>query len=94
MVRRDAVRHATLKGESGNPEAFAMVVRHRSNQNWQNHPKTNNGIDKSTYKYTQCNQTNHTKSRCFELVRYPKWWDHSRDTQKKNLKRLSTVAIP
>lgn len=94
LVRQEAVRHATLKGESGNPEAFAMVVRHRSNQNWQNHPKTNNGIDKSTYKYTQCNQTNHTKSRCFELVRYPKWWDHSRDTQKKNLKRLSTVAIP
>jgi hypothetical protein len=24
---------------------------------------------------------------------YPEWWDHSRDARKKNLKRLSTVAI-
>jgi len=24
---------------------------------------------------------------------YPEWWDHSRDALKKNLKRLSTVAI-
>lgn len=93
LVRREAVRHATLKGESGNPEASAMVARHRSNQNWQNHPKTNNGTDKSTYKCTQCNQTGHTKSRCFELVGYPEWWDHSRDTRKKNSKRPSTAAI-
>ncbi|KAG6793053.1 hypothetical protein POTOM_002237 [Populus tomentosa] len=87
------VRHATLKGESGNPEASAMVARHRSNQNLQNHPKTNNGTDKSTYKCTQCNQTGHTKSRCFELVGYPEWWDHSHDTRKKNSKRPSTAAM-
>nr|TKS04030.1 hypothetical protein D5086_0000147190 [Populus alba] len=70
-----------------------MVARHRSNQNWQNHPKTNNGTDKSTYKCTQCNQTGHTKSQRFELVGYPEWWDHSRDTRKKNSKRPSTAAM-
>ncbi|KAG7940980.1 hypothetical protein I3843_16G014900 [Carya illinoinensis] len=93
LVRREAVRHATLKGESENSEDSAMVARNGSNQNWQNHPKTTNGTDKSTYKCTQCNQTCHTKSRCFELVRYSKWWDHSRDTWKKNSKKTSTAAI-
>ena len=33
LVGREAVRHATLEGESGNPEASIMVARHRSNQN-------------------------------------------------------------
>ncbi|KAB5531840.1 hypothetical protein DKX38_018510 [Salix brachista] len=101
----DHLHHATLNAEygdleasamvtrPGNPEASSMVARHRFNQNWQNHPETNNGSDKSTYKCTQCNQTGHTKSQCFELVGYPEWWDHSHDTRKKNSKRPSTVAI-
>lgn len=105
LVRRETVHHATLNGEygdpeasamvtrPGNPEASAMVARHRFNQNWQNHLKTNNGSDKSTYKCIQCNQTSHTKSRCFELVGYLEWWDHNHDTLKKNSKRPSTVAI-
>ena len=42
---------------------------------------------------THCDQTGHTKSRCYELVGYPEWWDHSLDSRKKNSKKASTAAI-
>ena len=80
-----------------------MVIRNWSNQNWSPqhqqdqkrpiHPKTANGGDKSSYKCTHCDQTGHTKSRCYELVGYPEWWDHSRDSWKQNSKKASTAAI-
>ena len=56
-------------------------------------PKTANGGDKSSYKCTHCDQTGHTKSRFYELVGYPKSWDHSRDSRKKNSKKAYTAAI-
>ena len=92
-----------MKGELENFKASAMVTRNRSNQNWcpqhqqdrtrSNHPKIVNGADKSSYKCTHCDQTGHTKNRCFELVGYPEWWDHSRDPWKRNSKKTSTAAI-
>uniref|UniRef100_A0A2N9E1A2 Uncharacterized protein n=1 Tax=Fagus sylvatica TaxID=28930 RepID=A0A2N9E1A2_FAGSY len=92
-----------MKGELENFKASAMVTRNQSNQNWRpqhqqdrtrsNHPKIVNGADKSSYKCTHCDQTGHTKNRCFELVGYPEWWDHSRDPWKRNSKKTSTAAI-
>ncbi|KAL6312959.1 hypothetical protein AAG906_024528 [Vitis piasezkii] len=75
-----------------------MVVRQQLTRNWQdqsktNHPKTDPNIDKSTFKCTHCNKTGHTKSRCFEIVGYPDWWDHNRDQRKKDSKKTSTAAI-
>ena len=92
-----------MNGQLENSEASAMVTRNRSNQNWPPqqqqdqtraiHPKTANGGDKSSYKCTHCDQTGHTKSRCYELVGYSEWWDHSRDSRKKNSKKASIAAI-
>ncbi|RVX13340.1 Retrovirus-related Pol polyprotein from transposon RE1 [Vitis vinifera] len=75
-----------------------MVVRQRSTQNWQdqsktNHPKTCPNINKSIFKCTHCNKTGHTKSRCFEIVGYPDWWDHNHDQQKKYSKKTSIVVV-
>nr|XP_025703200.1 uncharacterized protein LOC112803971 [Arachis hypogaea] len=42
---------------------------------------------------THCDQSGHTKSRCFELVGYPDWWDHNRDPRKKNSHKNSTSAV-
>ena len=58
-----------------------------------NHPKATNGVKKSTYKFTHCNQTSHTKNGCFELVEYPEWWDYSRDPQNWNSNEISTTKI-
>lgn len=96
LVRREAVRRTTLKNDFGTSESSAMVARNRSTQSQQDrvrskNSRTNNGIDKSSFKCTHCNQSGHTKSSCFELVGYPEWWDHSRS--KKNQKRSSTAAI-
>ena len=103
LVRREDVRRGVMNGQLENSEASAMVTRNRSNQNWSPqhqhdqkkpiHPKTTNGGDKSLYKCTHYDQTSHTKSRCYELVGYPEWWDHSRDSRKKNFKKASTAAI-
>ena len=103
LVHREDVRRGVMNGQLENSEALAMVTRNRSNQNWSPqhqqdqkrpiHPKTANGGDKSSYKCTHCDQTGHTKSRCYELVGYPEWWDHSRDSRKNNSKKASTAAI-
>ncbi|RVW14835.1 Retrovirus-related Pol polyprotein from transposon TNT 1-94 [Vitis vinifera] len=61
LIRREAVRHASMKVESDNPDTLAM--------------------------------TGHTKSRCFEIVGYPNWWDHNRDQRKKDSKKTSTATI-
>ena len=103
LVRREDVRRGVMNGQLENSEASAMVTRNRSNQNWSPqhqqdqkrpiHPKTANGGDKSPYKCTDCDQTGHTKIRCYELVGYSEWWDHSRDSLKQNSKKASTAAI-
>ncbi|RVX12670.1 Retrovirus-related Pol polyprotein from transposon TNT 1-94 [Vitis vinifera] len=98
LIQREALRHASMKAESDNPDTSAMVVRQQLTRNWQdqsktNHPKTDHNIDKSTFKCTHYNKTGHTKSRCFEIVGYPDWWDHNRDQQKKNSKKTSTATI-
>lgn len=88
LVRREDVRRGVMNGQLENSEASAMVIRNRSIQ-----LKTANGGNKPSYKCTHCDQTGHTKNRCYELVGYPEWWDHSRDSRKKNSKRASTAAI-
>ena len=50
-------------------------------------------IDKSTFKCTHCNKTGHTKSRYFEIVGYPDWWDHTRDQWKKDSKKTLTAVV-
>ena len=63
LIRREAVRRMTLNVEIGNTEAIVMMTR--------NQPKTTKGTEKSKYKCTYCDQTRHTKERCYELVGYP-----------------------
>ena len=103
LVRREDVRRGVMNGQLENSEASAMVTRNRSNQNWSSqhqqdqkrpiYPKPVNGGDKSSYKCTHFDQTGHTKSRCYELVGYPEWWDHSCDSRKKISKKASTATI-
>ncbi|KAL6314842.1 hypothetical protein AAG906_029058 [Vitis piasezkii] len=83
-----AVCHASMKAESDNLDTSAKVDQSKTN-----HPKTTPNIDKSTFKCTHRNKTGHTKSRCFELVGYPNWWDHNRDQQKNDSKKTSTATV-
>ena len=89
LVRLEDVRCGVMNGQLENSEASAMVTRNLIETGPLNtsktkkrpiHPKTANGGDKLSYKYTHCDQIGHTKSRCYELVGYPEWWDHSRDS--------------
>jgi hypothetical protein len=103
LVRRESVRHTTMKEEDENSEASAMATRNKSSQmlstqkrqdqTRSNYPKNNFGADKSSYKCTHCNQTGHNKNRCFELVGYPDWWDHNRDPRKRNSKKVFTAVV-
>ncbi|KAL6348581.1 hypothetical protein AAG906_016099 [Vitis piasezkii] len=88
LIRREAVRHASMKAESDNPDTSAMVDQSKTN-----HPKTTPNIDKSTFKCTHCNKTGHTKSHCFELVGYLDWWDHNRDQRKKDSNKTLTATV-
>ena len=85
-----------MNGELENFESLAMVAQNRSFKNQQEKTTPNqqkNGIDKSTYKCTHCDRTGHTKKRCFELVGYSEWWDHSQDPHKRHSKKSSTAAV-
>ncbi|PNX91449.1 hypothetical protein L195_g047580, partial [Trifolium pratense] len=80
LIRREAVRHATLKGEIRDSETAAMMTRNRHRP------------VKSVDKCTHCDQTGHVKERCFELVGYPDWWDHSRAPKKRGSKNAFAAA--
>ncbi|KAF2305010.1 hypothetical protein GH714_001028 [Hevea brasiliensis] len=78
-----------------------MVSRNRSNQNRSSQnqqdrtkSRTSTGINKSTYKCTHCDQPGHTKDRSFEIVGYPKLWDHNRDSRKRNASKASPTGAP
>lgn len=85
----------TMIGERKKTKASTMVTWNWSNQNGppQNPPKITNGVDRSTYKCTHCNQICHTKSYYFELVGYLEWWDPSHNSQKKNSKKTYNVVF-
>lgn len=91
-----------MNGELEKPEVSAMVIINKSSQNGSsqkqdrrrnNHSKTPMGPIKSTFKCTHCDQSGHTRDRCFELVGYPEWWDHNCDPQKRHSSKTSTAAI-
>nr|CAN61235.1 hypothetical protein VITISV_003186 [Vitis vinifera] len=70
-------------------EIFCELDHRDKDQSKTNHPN----IDKSTFKCTHCNKTGHIKSRCFEIVGYPDWWDHNRDQQKKRSKKTLIAVV-
>ncbi|KAL6332594.1 hypothetical protein AAG906_009017 [Vitis piasezkii] len=73
--------------------AYRKSIERQRDQSKTNHRKTNSNIDKSTFKCTHCNKTGHTKSRCFEIMGYPDWWDHNCDQRKKDSKKTSITAV-
>ncbi|KAG7983008.1 hypothetical protein I3843_04G082300 [Carya illinoinensis] len=44
------------------------------------------GTTKSDHICTHCGGTGHTKSCCYELIRYPEWWDPAKAPHKRNSK--------
>ncbi|KAM6540581.1 hypothetical protein CsatB_005028 [Cannabis sativa] len=84
MVRREDLRLITFNEENTKTDASAMLSYRQPT----NSKKTT--VDKASLKCTHCNQTGHTKNRCFELIGYPDWWD---PTRHRNAKRPSTTAI-
>ncbi|KAJ1379949.1 hypothetical protein SESBI_46433 [Sesbania bispinosa] len=83
LIRRETVRRTTLKTEGMISDSTAMMTRKQAKQS--------KGFEKGNYKCTQCNKDGHTQERCYEIIGYPEWWDHSR-ASKKNSKRNPTVA--
>ncbi|KAH0672644.1 hypothetical protein KY290_024878 [Solanum tuberosum] len=86
-----------VNGDLEKSKAATMVSKYRSNQNRfsqnQLDRMKSKGFNKSTYKCTHCDQPGHTKDRCFEIVGYPEWWDHNRDSRRRNASKSSTTAI-
>ncbi|KAM3303747.1 hypothetical protein P3S67_014778 [Capsicum chacoense] len=60
LIRREANQKITFKGESKTMETAAMIARNKQ--------RGNRSTDKLAYKYTHCNESRHTKERCYELV--------------------------
>lgn len=60
LIQRKANRKITFKGESETMETAAMIARNKQ--------RGNRSTDKSAYKCTHCNESRHTKERCYDLV--------------------------
>lgn len=75
IVRREAARQSTFT--STIQDASALVTKHRPN-----YPRSENNMGRSNLKCFHCQKTGHTKNKCYELVGYPEWWDHTRKTQR------------
>lgn len=95
LVRREALRSATLNDDVEKLEASAMITRNQSNQPSHNRPKSTfpknfKRSSKSTSSCSHRNQTGHSESNCFEIIGHPDWWD---PTRHKNSKRPPTAAI-
>ena len=56
---------------------------HTSNgNNSHNNRKSTNNRDLSKLFCEHCKKTRHTKETCFELNRYPEWWDKGKKSSK------------
>uniref|UniRef100_A0A2N9IBP1 Integrase catalytic domain-containing protein n=1 Tax=Fagus sylvatica TaxID=28930 RepID=A0A2N9IBP1_FAGSY len=42
---------------------------------------------------THCGGTGHTKSRCYELIGYPEWWDSTKAPRKRNSKTNHHASV-
>eukprot|EP00257_Ricinus_communis_P018038 XP_015576623.1 uncharacterized protein LOC107261488 [Ricinus communis] len=85
LIRREENRRVTLKGDYGDSDAAAMVIRNKS--------KTSIGIGNSTQKCTHCDKSGHIKDCCFELVGYLDWWDQNRGSQRRKAKNSLISAV-
>ncbi|BFG37702.1 hypothetical protein CerSpe_239760 [Prunus speciosa] len=44
-------------------------------------------------KCTHCGGSKHTRARCYELIRYPDWWDHSKAPRRNKSNSLHTSSV-
>ncbi|KAL6293385.1 hypothetical protein ACE6H2_001527 [Prunus campanulata] len=44
-------------------------------------------------KCTYCGGSKHTRARCYELIGYPDWWDHSKAPRKNKSTSLHTSSV-
>ncbi|XP_071729035.1 uncharacterized protein [Rutidosis leptorrhynchoides] len=87
LIRREVIRRQTLNGDHKYIEAAAMVSRNKGKA-----PTFGARGEKPTNSCSECGKTGHSKERCFKVVGYPDWWDHSRAPKKKGFKKAPTVA--
>ncbi|KAJ8622962.1 hypothetical protein MRB53_031491 [Persea americana] len=105
-VRREANRQALLVGNLPAPDSVAMIARRSATPARQttaaasNTPTSrsfdignkNSGSSRPPRSCTHCGGTGHTKSRCFDLIGYPEWWDPAKAPTKRNSKSPSTAS--
>ncbi|KAM2230750.1 hypothetical protein ACFX1S_015128 [Malus domestica] len=88
-VRREADRNEAMKTEVDKGESAAIAARARGSSSGSNREGVQNrpgstrpsqtSRDRPHGKCPHCGLTRHSKSRCFELIGYPKNWDKTRD---------------
>ncbi|XP_068638542.1 uncharacterized protein [Aristolochia californica] len=106
-VRRDSVRRTTLNNEVDRVETSAMVARRgkpkiarptgpNSDQNRTSgfHNRSYEvGTTKPERICTHYGETGHTKSRYYELIGYPEWWDPTKALRKRNSKSNNHASV-
>ena len=76
LVFREAIRYTTFNEDIEKHKASIMVSRHRPSHRSQDRPGATNPKNSNSSNKLKCtnyNQTGHSKSHFFELIRYLEW---------------------
>ncbi|GMY19878.1 retrovirus-related pol polyprotein from transposon RE2 [Fagus crenata] len=85
-VRCDFVGRAALNGEPEHSEPSTMSFGSQ-NRSYKI------GVARPERMCTHCGGTEHTKSRCYELIGYPEWWDFTKAPRKRNSKTNHHASV-
>ncbi|KAF9671249.1 hypothetical protein SADUNF_Sadunf12G0027800 [Salix dunnii] len=97
-IRWEANHRIILTSDLTAPDSVAMLahrnippVRHFGSMATSRSIDIGNKQDGSFRYCTHCGDTGHTKSCCYDLIRYPEWWDLSKAPKHKG-KTLPTTS--
>ena len=101
-IHREANHRTLLTSDLTTFESVAMLARRNTppvRQTYSGSMATSRSFDignkqyGSSRYYTHCGDIGHTKSRCYDLIGYPKWWDPSKAPKRKGKTLPATSSI-
>ena len=100
-IHREANRRILLTNDLTTLDSVAMLarrnipsVRYSGSMATSHNFDIGNKHSGSSRYCTHCGDTGHTKSRCYDLIGYPEWWDPSKAPQRKGKMLPTTSSYP
>ena len=80
-IRKDSNQRRTMEDTHVEPDS--MVHAGTRNRPMKGKGPAGRGGGGNTFTCTHCGEEGHSKTRCYEIIGYPDWWDFSKKPRKK-----------